>query len=150
MNNNLSVTMTTVNIGDKVLTIMGDTVDLVMEAGAALEKYFNVVPEESEIEEAEGEAVEAGAVEAVLPEDVVAGEMETDSGQATEMPALNCSEGGGDEDTSGGAQDSDRGPGLSRARPDHCRGHRGGGEQCPGAQQQHRRSECGTQVQSLS
>ena len=27
MNNNLSVTMTTVNIGDKVLTIMSDTVD---------------------------------------------------------------------------------------------------------------------------
>ena len=38
MNNNLSVTMTTVNIGDKVLTIMSDTVDPVMEAGAALEK----------------------------------------------------------------------------------------------------------------
>ena len=36
----------------------------------------------------------------VLPgEDVVAGEMETDTGQATEMPALDCSEGGGDEDT---------------------------------------------------
>ena len=35
MNNNLSVTMTTVNIGDKVLTIMSDTVDPVMEAGAA-------------------------------------------------------------------------------------------------------------------
>ena len=72
---------------------MGDTV--VMEAGDALEKYFNVVPEESEIKEAE-----AGAVEAVLPalpEDVVAGEMETESsGQATEMPALDCSEGGGD------------------------------------------------------
>ena len=87
MNNNLSVTMTTVNIGDKVLTIMSDTVDPVMEAGAALEKYFNVVPEESEIEEAE-----AGAVEAVLPalpsEDAMAGEMETESsGQATEMPA---------------------------------------------------------------
>ena len=91
MNNNLSVTMTTVNIGNKVLTIMSDTVDPVMEAGAALEKYFNVVPEESEIEEAEGEAVEAGAVEAVLPalpsEDAMAGEMETkSSGQATEMP----------------------------------------------------------------
>ena len=87
MNNNLSVTMTTVKIGDKVLTIMSDTVDPVMEAGAALEKYFNVVPEESEIEEAE-----AGAVEAVLPalpsEDAMAGEMETESsGQATEMPA---------------------------------------------------------------
>ena len=99
MNNNLSVTMTTVNIGDKVLTIMSDTVDPVMEAGAALEKYFNVVPEESEIEEAE-----AGAVEAVLPalpsEDAMAGEMETESsGQATEMPALDCSDGGGDEDT---------------------------------------------------
>ena len=78
--------------------IMSDTVDPVTEAGAALEKYFNVVPEESEIEEAG-----AGAVEAVLPalpdEDVVVGEMETDSGQATEMPALDCSEGGGDEDT---------------------------------------------------
>ena len=88
------------NIGDKVLTIMGDTVDLVMEAGDALEKYFNVVPEESEIKEAEAGAVEAGTVEAVLPalpEDVVAGEMETESsGQATEMPALDCSEGGGD------------------------------------------------------
>ena len=34
MNNNMSVT--SVNIGDKVLTIMGDTVDLVMEAGAAI------------------------------------------------------------------------------------------------------------------
>ena len=62
MSNNLSVSMTTVNIGDKVLTIMSDTVDPVMEAGAALEKYFNVVPEVSEIEEPE-----AGAVEAVLP-----------------------------------------------------------------------------------
>ena len=74
MNNNMSVT--SVNIGDKVLTIMGDTVDLVMEAGAALEKCFNVVPEEREIEEAEAGTVEAGAVEAVLPalpgEDVVA------------------------------------------------------------------------------
>ena len=54
------------------------------------------MPEESEIEEAD-----AGAVEAVLPalpsEDAVAGEMETESsGQATEMPALHCSEGGGD------------------------------------------------------
>ena len=52
-----------------------------------------------EIEEAE-----AGAVEAVLPalpsEDAMAGEMETESsGQATEMPAPDCSEGGGDEDT---------------------------------------------------
>ena len=68
------------NIGYKVLTIMSDTVDPVMEAGAALEKYFNVVPEESEIEEAE-----AGAVEAVLPalpsEDTMAGEMETDREQ---------------------------------------------------------------------
>ena len=33
-----------------------------------------------------------------LPEDVVVGEMETDSGQVTEMPALDCSEGGDDED----------------------------------------------------
>ena len=52
-----------------LIMIMSDTV---MEAGAALEKYFNVVPEESEIEEAG-----AGAVEAVLPalpvEDVVSG-----------------------------------------------------------------------------
>ena len=68
------MTMTTVKIGDKVLTIMSDTVDPVMEAGAALEKYFNVVPEESEIEEAE-----AGAVEAVLPalpsEDAMAGKI---------------------------------------------------------------------------
>ena len=84
MNNNLS--FSTVNIGDKVFTVTGDTVDLVMEAGTALEKYFNVVPEESEIEEPE-----AGAVEAVLPalpsEDAMAGEMETESsGQATEMP----------------------------------------------------------------
>ena len=114
--------MTTVNIGDKVLTIMSDTVDLVME------KYFNVVPEESEIEEAE-----AGAVEAVLPalpsEDAMAGEMETESsGQATEMPAPDCSEGGGDEDT--GAEE--------------------GSVQEPGARQQQRRSECGTQVQCLS
>ena len=46
------------------------------------EKYFNVLP-----------------VLPVLPgEDVVAGEMETDTGQATEMPALDCSEGGDDED----------------------------------------------------
>ena len=97
MNNNLSVT--TVNIGDKVLKITGDTMDLVKEACAVLEKHFNVVLE-SEIEEGE-----AGAVEAVLPalpvEDVVVvvGEMETNSGLAIEMPALNCSEGGGDEDT---------------------------------------------------
>ena len=56
--------MTTVKIGDKVLTIMSDTVDLVMEAGAALEKYFNVVPEESEIEEAEaGKAAELAVPE---------------------------------------------------------------------------------------
>ena len=79
--------------------IMSDTLDPVMEAGSALEKYFNVVPEESEIEEAE-----AGAVEAVLPalpsQDAMASEMETESsGQATEMPAPDCSEGGGDEDT---------------------------------------------------
>merc|ERR1712218_278914 len=53
------MSVTSVNIGDKVLSIMGDTVDLVMEAGAALEKYFNVVPEESEIEEAEAGTVEA-------------------------------------------------------------------------------------------
>ena len=57
------------------------------------------MPEESEIEEAE-----AGAVETVLPallsKDAMAGEMETESsGQATEMPAPDCSEGGGDEDT---------------------------------------------------
>ena len=44
-------------------------------------------------------------MEAVLPalpvEDVVVvvGEMETDSGQVTEMPSLDCSEGGDDEDT---------------------------------------------------
>ena len=30
---------------------------------------------------------------------MVVGEMETDSGQATEMPTPDCSEGGGDEDT---------------------------------------------------
>ena len=69
MNNNLS--FSTVNIGDKVFTVTGDTVDLVMEAGTALEKYFNVVPEESEIEEAEpeeAEAVDAGAVDAELVE----------------------------------------------------------------------------------
>ena len=82
-----------------LIMIMSDTVDPVMEAGAALEKYFNVVPEESEIEEAE-----AGAVEAVLPalpsEDAMAGEMETESsGPATEMPAPDCSEGGGYENT---------------------------------------------------
>ena len=58
----------------------------------------------------------------VLPgEDVVAGEMETDTGQATEMPALDCSEGGG-------ARDSDRGPGLAQGRHGHRRGHWGGGE----------------------
>ena len=95
MNNNLSVT--TVNIVVKVLKITGDTMDLVKEACAVLEKHFNVVLE-SKIEEGE-----AGAVEAVLPalpsEDMVAGVMETDSGQATEMPTLNCSKGGGDEDT---------------------------------------------------
>ena len=46
------------------------------------EKYFNVLP-----------------VLPVLPgEDLVAGEMETDTGQATKMPALDCSEGGDDED----------------------------------------------------
>ena len=55
--------------------------------------------EESEIEEAE-----AGEVEAVLPalpsEDTMAGEMETESsGQVTEMPAPDFSEGVGDEDT---------------------------------------------------
>ena len=82
-----------------LIMIMSDTVDPVMEAGAALEKYFNVVPEESEIEEAE-----AGEVEAVLPalpsEDTMAGEMETESsGQVTEMPAPDFSEGVGDEDT---------------------------------------------------
>ena len=52
--------------------------------------------------------MDAGAeeAEAALPEDVVsgedamAGEMETESsGQATKMPAPDCSEGGGDEDT---------------------------------------------------
>ena len=68
MNNNLS--FSTVNIGDKVFTVTGDTVDLVMEAGTALEKYFNVVPEESEIKEAEpeeAEALDAELVEAALP-----------------------------------------------------------------------------------
>ena len=105
MNNNVSVA--TVNVGDKVLMITGDTMDLVMEAGDVLKKYFNVEPEESKIEEAE--AVEADAVEAALPgplpedvvsgEDTVAGEMETDSGQVTEMPALDCAVGGGGEDT---------------------------------------------------
>ena len=64
------------------------------------------------------------AVLPALPGDVVAGEMETDSGQATEMPALNCSEGGDDEDTSRGARDSDRCPGLARARPGRCQGQR--------------------------
>ena len=52
---------------------------------------------------AEQEA-EAGAVEAVLPalpsEDAMAGEMETESsGQATKMPAPDCSEGGDYENT---------------------------------------------------
>jgi len=53
MNNNLSVTY--VNIGDRVLTIIGETedLDLVKTAGAGVNKYFNVVPEESKIEEAE-------------------------------------------------------------------------------------------------
>ena len=127
-----------------LIMIMSDTLDPVMETGSALEKYFNVVPEESEIEEAE-----AGAVEAVLPalpsEDAMAGEMETESsGPATEMPALHCSEGGGDEDTGAEVRDSDRGLGLARLHPGHCRGHQGGGGQCPGARQQHWRSECGT------
>ena len=40
-------------VNEAMEEVMGDTVDLVMEAGAALEKYFNVVPEESKIEEAE-------------------------------------------------------------------------------------------------
>ena len=140
--------MTTVKIGDKVLTIMSDTVDPVMEAGAALEKYFNIVPEESEIEEAE-----AGAVEAVLPalpsEDAMAGEMETESsGQATEMPAPDCSEGGGDEYEGGGAEAQD----LPGSTPDTAAdtGVEEGSVQEPGARQQQRRSECGTQVQCLS
>ena len=38
MNNNLSVTMATVNIGDKVVTITGDTMDLVMEARRRIEE----------------------------------------------------------------------------------------------------------------
>ena len=129
---------------------MSDTVDPVMEAGAALEKYFNVVPEEKEIEE-------AGAVEAVLPglpgEDVVVGEMETDSGQVTEMPAPDCSEGGGDEDTRAEvletvteAQDL---PGSTLDTAADT-GVEEGSVQEPGARQQQRRSECGTQVQCLS
>ena len=91
INNNLS--MTTVNIGDKVVTITGDTMDLVMEARRRIEEAEPIEP------------VEAGAVETALPEDVVsgedtvAGEMETDSGQVTEMPALDCAVGGGGEDT---------------------------------------------------
>ena len=145
--------MTTVKIGDKVLTIMSDTVDPVMEAGAALEKYFNVVPEESEIEEAE-----AGAVEAVLPalpsEDAMAGEMETESsGQATEMPAPDCSEGGDYENTAAElpetkteAQDL---PGSTLDTAADT-GVEEGSVQEPGARQQQRRSECGTQVQCLS
>ena len=53
MNNNLSVTY--VNIGDRVLTIIGETedLDLVKTAGAGVNKYFNVVPEESKSEEAD-------------------------------------------------------------------------------------------------
>ena len=70
------------------------------------EKYFNVLP-----------------VLPVLPgEDVVAGEMETDTGQATEMPALDCSEGGDYENTAvevletvSGALDLPRTPGWRRA-----------------------------------
>ena len=78
INNNLS--MTTVNIGDKVVTITGDTMDLVMEARRRIEEAEPIEP------------VEAGAVEAALPEDVfsgedvVAGEMES-SALVTEMPA---------------------------------------------------------------
>ena len=120
MNNNLSVTMTTVNI---------------------------------EIEEAE-----AGAVEAVLPalpsEDTMAGKMVTESsGQATEMPAPDCSEGGGDEDTGAEvlktvteAQDL---PGSTLDTAADT-GVEEGSVQEPGARQQQRRSECGTQVQFLS
>ena len=48
MNNNLSVT--TVNIGDKVVTITGDTMDLVMEARRRIEEAEPIEP------------VEAGAV----------------------------------------------------------------------------------------
>ena len=90
MNNNVSVA--TVNVGDKVLMITGDTMDLVMEARRRIEEAEPIEP------------VEAGAVEAALPEDVfsgedvVAGEMES-SALVTEMPALDCSEGGDYEDT---------------------------------------------------
>ena len=90
MNNNMSVTMTsTVNIGDEVLTITGYTEDLVKTASDVVNKYFNVVREESKIEEAgaeEAEAVEAALLEDVVSgEDAMAGEMETESsGQATE------------------------------------------------------------------
>lgn len=116
------------------------------------------MPEESEIEEAEAGAVEAGAVEAVLPalpsEDAMAGEMETESsGQATEMPAPDCSEGGGDEDTGAEvletvteAQDL---PGSTLDTAADT-GVEEGSVQEPGARHQHRRSECGTQVQCLS
>ena len=72
----------------------------------------------------------------VLPgEDVVAGEMETDTGQAGQRdarPGLFRGRGRRGRE-GGGARDSDRGPGLARGRHKHRRGHRGGGEQHPGA-----------------
>ena len=60
INNNLSVT--TVNIGDKVVTITGDTMDLVMEARRRIEEAEPMEP------------VEARAVETALLEDVFSGE----------------------------------------------------------------------------
>merc|ERR1712155_357815 len=56
MNNNLSVTY--VNIGDKVVTITGDTMDLVMEARRRIEEAEPIEPIEP---------VEAWAVETALP-----------------------------------------------------------------------------------
>ena len=68
MNNNMSVT--SVNIGDEVLTIIGHTEDLVKTASEVLNKYFNAVPEENESEAAD-------SVEATLPVPASAVEMES-------------------------------------------------------------------------
>ena len=94
-------------------------------------------------------------MEAVLPalpsEDAMAGEMETESsGQATEMPALDCSEGGDYENTAAEVLETvTEAQDLPGSTPDTAADTSGGG-QCPGARQQQRRSECGTQVQCLS
>ena len=84
----------------------------------------------------------------------MAGEMETEgSGQATKMPAPDCSE-GGDYENAGAevletvteAQDL---PGSTLDTAADT-GVEEGSVQEPGARQQQRWSECGTQVQCLS